>query len=212
MSLMPGTDFATLADYRRQVMDMYAWVRSSELPGQKVWDGYRQRRDTLIGQHHQSPLDVEQRSNFEGLPYFPYAPQLRFSLTPDFEVEPVRYLIELGEDGPTAIERFARVSFSVAGQAATLDLYWISGYGGGVFLPFRDATNSKNTYGGGRYLLDTIKGADLGRSGEAWILDFNYAYNPSCAYNSRWVCPLAPGENRLAVPIKAGELAYPDPR
>ena len=67
----------------------------------------------------------------------------------------------------------------------------------GVFLPFLDETNRSETYGGGRYLLDTIKGADLGREGERLVIDFNYAYNPSCAYNSRWQCPLAPQENWL---------------
>lgn len=112
----------------------------------------------------------------------------------------------------TTIERFARMSFSIASQEITLDRFWITGYGGGVFLPFRDSTNVGQTYGGGRYLLDTIKGADLGRTDQAWILDFNFAYNPSCAYNSRWVCPLAPEENRLSIPIEAGELSYPDPR
>jgi hypothetical protein len=86
-----------------------------------------------------------------------------------------------------------------------LTLYWIMGYGGGVFLPFRDATCGHSTYGGGRYLLDTIKGADLGRAGTQIILDFNYAYHPSCTYHHRWVCPLAPMENRLTVPIPVGE-------
>jgi hypothetical protein len=69
----------------------------------------------------------------------------------------------------------------------------------GVFLPSLDETNRSETYGGGRYLLDTIKGADLGREGERLVIDFNYAYNPSCAYNSRWQCPLAPQENWLPV-------------
>ena len=85
------------------------------------------------------------------------------------------------------------------------DVYWIEVYGGGVFVPFRDATSGSETYGAGRYLLDTIKGADLGGEGDRLILDFNYAYNPSCAYDPRWSCPLAPAVNWLQVPIQAGE-------
>ena len=104
-----------------------------------------------------------------------------------------------------------RVQFTVDGQPVALSLYWLNIYGGGLFLPFRDATSPKESYGGGRYLVDTIKGSDFvpvpGASGWRRImLDFNYAYNPSCAYNDRWVCPLAPAGNRLGVPIRAGEV------
>ena len=93
----------------------------------------------------------------------------------------------------------------------TLEVFWIDVYGGGVFIPFRDATSGSLTYGGGRYLLDTIKGADLGMTerGEL-VLDFNFAYHPSCHYDPRWSCPLAPRENWLTVPIEAGERAYKD--
>jgi uncharacterized protein (DUF1684 family) len=88
-----------------------------------------------------------------------------------------------------------------------LSLFWLTGYGGGLFLPFRDATNGTQTYGAGRYLLDTAKGADLG-SGSApgtIVIDFNFAYQPSCAFYPQWSCPLAPPENRLEQPIEAGE-------
>lgn len=84
------------------------------------------------------------------------------------------------------------------------------GYGGGLFPPFRDATNGKDTYGGERYILDTIKGADQGLEGGKLVLDFNYAFNLSCAYNANWHCPLAPPENCLSMPRRAGELDYPD--
>ena len=87
----------------------------------------------------------------------------------------------------------------------TLDVYWVAVYGGGVFLPFRDDTSGGEGYGGGRYLLDTVKGADLGGSGGRLVVDFNYAYNPSCAYDPQWSCPLAPPANRLTVPIRTGE-------
>ena len=101
--------------------------------------------------------------------------------------------------------RFARAQFELAGAEQALDLYWLDGYGGGVFLSFADATSGTETYGGGRYLLDTVKGADLGEHDGRLVLDFNFAYNPSCAYDPRWVCPLAPPGNRLAVPVTAGE-------
>ena len=85
------------------------------------------------------------------------------------------------------------------GHAAALAVYWLEGYGGGLWLPFADATSGASTYGGGRYLYDTIKGADLGVSERAIVLDFNYAYNPSCAYDERWSCPLSPPREPLAV-------------
>ena len=101
--------------------------------------------------------------------------------------------------------RFGAVRFELGGEPQELALYWLEGYGGGVFLPFADATGRTQTYGGGRYLLDTVKGADLGDEDGRLVLDFNFAYNPSCAYDPRWVCPLSPPENRLAVEVRAGE-------
>jgi uncharacterized protein (DUF1684 family) len=81
----------------------------------------------------------------------------------------------------------------------------VRGYGGGLWLPFSDASSGTQTYGGGRYLYDTIKGADLGIAGSDILIDFNFAYNPSCAYDVRWSCPLSPLENRLPVEVGAGE-------
>ena len=101
--------------------------------------------------------------------------------------------------------RRGRSSFELAGEPRALELYWLQGYGGGVFLPFGDATNGLETYGSGRYLLDSVKGADLGMAGERIVLDFNFAYNPSCSYDPRWACPLTPPENRLPIEITAGE-------
>ena len=88
---------------------------------------------------------------------------------------------------------------------AELTAYWLQEYGGGVFLPFRDATAGSGTYGGGRYLLDTAKGADLGSSGDRVVLDFNFAYHPSCVHDPRWSCPLAPTDNALTMTVNAGE-------
>ena len=101
----------------------------------------------------------------------------------------------------TTFRRFGRVSLPVG----TLDVYWLEAYGGGVFVPFADGTSGHETYGGGRYLLDTVKGSDLGGEDGRLVLDFNFAYNPSCAYDGRWACPLAPPANRLGARIRAGE-------
>ncbi|RME41806.1 MAG: DUF1684 domain-containing protein, partial [Caldilineae bacterium] len=125
--------------------------------------------------------------------------------------EPVILTMHLADDGPIRLQRFGRVRFPVQGEEVSLWLYWVMGYGGGIFLPFHDRTAGKTTYGGGRYLLDTIKHADLGHEAGGLVLDFNYAYNPSCAYNARWHCPLPPKENRLPVAIPAGEQKYSPP-
>jgi uncharacterized protein (DUF1684 family) len=118
--------------------------------------------------------------------------------------ERVRREIATSGEQPFVFTRFARVLFELEGEQA-LDLYWLEGYGGGVFLSFADATSGSETYGACRYLLDTVKGSDLGEADGRLVLDFNFAYNPSCAYDPRWVCPLAPPGNRLAVPVRGGE-------
>src|SRR5207302_1076236 len=101
--------------------------------------------------------------------------------------------------------RFGRACFDLDGSPQMLELFWLEGYGGGVFLPFGDTTSGHETYGGGRYLLDTVKGSDLGEDGGRLVLDFNFAYNPSCSYDPRWACPLTPASNRLATAVTAGE-------
>ena len=109
-----------------------------------------------------------------------------------------------GEEGFT---RIGWVDVPYPAGARSLGVYWMAGYAGGVFLPFRDATNGHETYGAGRYLLDTAKSADLGAGAMpgSLILDFNFAFHPSCAFDPRWACPLAPPENRLDLRIEAGE-------
>jgi len=159
----------------------------------------------LFRTHAQSPLDEAQKATFVGLPYYDYDPAYRVRVRLNTEVEQTVLDVELGDDGHFRCTRFGQVTFTLPTGTGTLSVYWINGYGGGVFLPFGDATNRQTTYGAGRYLYDTIKGADLGTAGDDITLDFNYAYHPSCAYNIRWVCPLAPVENRLPFPIPAGE-------
>jgi uncharacterized protein (DUF1684 family) len=170
------------------------------------WQRWRSVRDELFSHHSQSPILPEQRTGFAGLPYFPYDPSLRFLVELGQPQNRATITMEVGSDGEVRLHPFARTCGLVRYLGNELTLYWISGYGGGVFLPFRDATSGHETFGGGRYLLDTIKGADLGQAPDGrLILDFNFAYNPSCAYADRWSCPLAPAENRLPNPVRAGE-------
>ena len=199
-----------LAEWRRTVSEMYFDVRRASPTGRPAaLATFRARRDRLFDNHPQSPLDGEQRAGFDGLPYYAYDPAWRVVGALDTSLQPKSRAVQLDGDGEFRYTRVTQAVFRVAGVEARLNLYWIEGYGGGLFLPFGDATNGGETYGGGRYLFDTIKGADLGVCEKEIVLDFNYAYNPSCAYNSRWVCPLAPPENRLEFPVKAGELKFP---
>lgn len=200
-----------LADFRSRVAELYATVRSTARDDTEgAWRRFREARDRLFEDHPQSALTPKQRERFDGLEYFPYDRSFRVwaPLEPDSHPETLE--VTLNQDGLTRLRRVGWTSFEVQGQEVRLGVYWVEGYGGGLFLPFRDRSNGEETYAGGRYLLDTIKGADLGSEGGRLLLDFNYAYNPSCAYNPLWHCPLAPPENWLEVPIRAGEKAYPD--
>jgi len=197
-----------LAGWREQVARMYL---AEPRAGEAGVEAFRRGRDLLFREHPQSPLTAEQRAGFTGLLWFPYSGDARVQA----RLEPV----DAGEDlaidtgGEDGVVRYRRVG-RLATPFGSLTLLWTLGYGGGLFLPFRDATAPEQTYGAGRYLTDTIKctfGRGLEIDGDQVTLDFNYAYNPSCAYNSRWACPLAPFENRLEAPITAGELAFPNP-
>jgi uncharacterized protein (DUF1684 family) len=197
--------FLDLLDWKRRIFDLYREVRTA--PDARVaWNHWRTGRDDLFAHHPQSPIPEAERSVFRGLPYFEYDPAWRVAA--DVRGAPSeRYDIATSGEaaGSYAFDRFGVASFEVAGRTVELELYWLEGYGGGVFLPFRDTTSGRETYGAGRYVLDTVKGADLGEQDGRLVLDFNFAYNPSCSYDPRWVCPLAPPPNRLSVPIRAGE-------
>ena len=198
-------EYTGLWDWRRRIAELYAAARRHQDPAAAAL-AWRQGRDQLFGEHEQSPLDPDARARFAGLSYFPYDPAFRFAV----ELQRVSELsIETqtaGDDGMVVLTPFARTRGLDGALAGELTLYWIGGYGGGVFLPFRDPTSGNETFGGGRYLLDTIKSADLGGDGDGRvILDFNFAYNPSCAYSERWICPLAPPLNRLGHAVRAGE-------
>jgi uncharacterized protein len=197
-----------LLDWKRRIFGLYARIRATTDPA-VAWELWRAGRDELFATHAQTPLPNGARRSFAGLPFFDYDPQARV-LADVIESDPEHYDIATsGEEGGSyGFTRFAVARFELSGQPLELELYWLDGYGGGLFLSFRDATSGSETYGAGRYLLDTVKGADLGMEGDRLVLDFNFSYNPSCAYDPQWVCPLVPPPNRLTVPIPAGER-YP---
>jgi uncharacterized protein len=192
----------SLLTWRRRVAQIYADVRAAADPqsGHALW---RSARDELLRSHPHSPVPVGARERFVGAQVAPYDPTLRFELEVDANIGPARLEIPTGTDGVVPFERVGVVHVPDLGD---LDVWWLASYGGGVFLPVKDATAGVETYGGGRYLLDTVKGADLGGSDATLVVDFNFAYNPSCAYDPMWACPLAPPGNVLAQPIRAGEL------
>jgi uncharacterized protein len=200
-------DELALLDWKRRIFELYAGIRADPEP-ERAWRRWRETRDELFRSHPQSPLPPDARRSFAGLPCFDYEPALRVLANVE-PAEPVPREIATSGERPYAFRRFARARFGLAGEEPALDLFWLEGYGGGVFLSFADATSGRETYGACRYLLDTVKGADLGEQDGRLVLDFNFSYNPSCSYDPRWVCPLAPPENRLPVPIRAGERLRP---
>jgi uncharacterized protein (DUF1684 family) len=199
-----ASDPLELLDWRRRVFGVYAQIREAD-DTRAAWERWREARRELIVRHPQSPIrDPEERASFAGPAYFDYDPGARAVATVE-PAEPERRIIEGSADGRFEMTRFGEARFDLYGESHALGLYWIEVYGGGVFLSFRDGTSGRETYGAGRYLLDTVKGADLGTEGGRLVLDFNFAYQPSCSYDPMWVCPLAPPENRLAVEVRAGE-------
>jgi uncharacterized protein len=173
--------YADLVDYRRRVHELYARVRRAGTASPDAFTDFVATRDALFARHPQSPVPAERRAGFAGLAYHAYDGGLRFVAPLDLDVPRSTLELRLAADGVVALERFAQVVVPFPGAPARLSLYWVGGYGGGLFLPFRDATNGTTTYGGGRYLLDTIKGADLGSVGDAIVLDFNSSTTSSSA-------------------------------
>jgi len=196
-------DELDLLDWKRRIFDLYAEVRSDAEP-ERAWRRWRETRDDLFARHPSSPLPDEWRSAFRGVPYYDYDPALRV-LGEVEAAEHETHAIQTSGEEPYSFTRFAVTRFVLGGSAQALDLYRLDGYGGGIYLCFTDATSNRETYGAGRYLLDTVKGSDLGLQEGRLVLDFNFAYNPSCSYDPKWVCPLAPPRNRLEVPVRGGE-------
>ncbi len=203
--MLAVADPFTLAHWRRVVAEHYAAVRAAGADAAGAALRFRAARERLFRDHPESPIPAERRAAWPGLAWHPYDPAWRIVATVDQGIARTEFEIILAADGILRCARAGVLRFAVGGEAAVLTAYWLEGYGGGLWVPFADASNGRGTYGGGRYLYDTIKGADLGVGMEECVLDFNFAYNPSCAYDERWSCPLAPPENRLPFAVNAGE-------
>ncbi|HEX6256654.1 MAG TPA: DUF1684 domain-containing protein [Euzebyales bacterium] len=194
-----------LLDWRRRVAELYARIRANrDTDPLAAHDDWATTRDRLFSTHAETPLDDP--AHAQPLVHAAYDPSFAWSVAVDTDVERQRYPVATSGGGEMDFVRFGRITLPIG----TLDVFWLDAYGGGVFLPFRDATAGETTYGGGRYLLDTVKGADLGSTADGrLIVDFNFAYHPSCHYSPRWSCPLAPPGNGLDAPVPVGELLYP---
>jgi uncharacterized protein (DUF1684 family) len=190
-------------DWRRRVSELYRSVREADrlADGHALWI---QGRDDLLRTHPASPVPPGARATFPGADVSPYDGDFRFVVEVDRDVEPQVREVATGTDGVVPFTRIGRVTLADIGG---LDVWWLGTYGGGVFLPVKDP--GPLSYGGGRYLLDTVKGADLGGAPEALVVDLNFAYLPSCAYDEAWACPLAGPGNTVPVALPVGERYRP---
>ncbi len=201
---LPAISPVDVADWRIRTYDLYARVRTvaetDPLGAHVVW---LTERDDMFVNHPASPLLDQKREDFEGLTYFDYDPAFRFETIIE-PADPEFREVTTGTDGVVRFERIGTVNPEGVGS---LDVWRLAGYGGGLFIPIKDALAGKEdgTYGAGRYLIDTIKGAHLGYTPPTLVLDFNFAYNPSCVYDPRWLCPLAGPGNTVSTAISAGE-------
>ena len=209
MTVTKAQSYLDLVDWRRRVGDLYRTTDPDALTA------FRRGRDELFRTHPQSPVEPEERGAFKGLLYFDHDAAYRV----DAQLEPgdgSELVIDTGgEDGAVRYRRIGRLLFTLHEQRCRLTVLSLAQYAGGLFVPFRDKTSGRETYGGGRYLFDTAKNTDglvleITPGSSEVAIDFNYAYNASCAYSPRWACPLAPPENHLAVEVRAGEKTYKD--
>ena len=214
-AMQPGDgsleDRLTLADWRRRVAALYIDVRAMAMVDPAVaLAHWRSTREQLYREHPQSPVPVDERAGFRAR-HFDHDPALRFTVTvePAPPPAPGALALELPNSGSDSLSfrRVGTVRLPFPDGEQPLSVFWLAGYAGGLFIPFRDATSGRETYAAGRYLVDAAKSADLGGdpARHTLILDFNFAYQPSCAFDPKWACPLAPPENHLDIPIRAGE-------
>jgi hypothetical protein len=192
-----------LVDWRRRVAALYEALRAEADPAvaHALW---RRGRDALMREHPESPLPPGDALRRTGVPYWPYDPELRFALAIEPVAQPATLSLQTGGTDTTALRRIGHVVLPTP-LDGTLDVWWMAQYAGGMFLPLRDGTAGDTSYGAGRYLLDTAKGADLGDRDGRLIVDFNFLYHPSCRYDDAWQCPLAPPGNTIAAAVQAGE-------
>lgn len=200
-----GAPSLDVVDWRRRTSELYARVRSATEPAEAhaLWIN---GRDVLLREHPASPVPRALRGEYSGATVAPYDPAYRFVVPLVADATSQRRDVVTGTDGVVAFDLAGRVELPGLGS---LDVWWLSGYGGGLFLPMKDATSGSKSYGGGRYVLDTVKGADLGGDADGLVIDLNFAYQPSCAYDEAWACPLPGPGNILAAPVPVGEFVAP---
>ena len=160
---------------------------------------FREGKDEFFLDDHHSPLDDGQKADFSGLSYFPENPDLRIQVEIERFPDGDQIQIQTNTGDVQTYDRFGLFNFKVDGGAAELTVFQNEH---GFFMPFADSLAGQETYGAGRYLEPELL------SDGQLLIDFNLAYNPYCAYNEKWSCPITPAENRLKVPIKAGEKVF----
>lgn len=202
-----ATDALDLLDWKRRIFALYESARSNSDP-RSAWRHWQETRDRLFREHAQSPLPFDRRAAFPGCNYFDYDPSARVLARVETS-EPERCDVASSTGAAFPFSKIGTAHFVYAGDEHSLPFLWNEGYGGGVFVSFQDETSGRETYPAARYLLDTVKGADLGTNGARLVFDFNFAYNPSCAYDALWSCPLALAGRRLPVAVRAGEQIPP---
>lgn len=198
--------YVDLVGWRRTVAELYADVRA-QADAAHAHQQWRAGRDELYRHHPSSPLAADDPLRESGIPYWPYDPAMRFTAelsSPGTK----RTMTVPSSDGDIKMVLTGHVHLG-GSIDANVDVWWLDHYAGGLFIPLRDGTAGSGSYGGGRYLLDTAKGADLGSAGTEIVLDLNFLYHPSCRYSPEWSCPLAPQGNRVTVPVRAGERMTP---
>ncbi len=162
-------------------------------------EAFRAEKDEFFAEHPQSPLDREQKKSFRGLKYFPENPGLRLEVMVEEFPEKAEFEMQTSTGSVQAYTKFGKFKFAVDGQEVELTIYQSEQ---GFFLPFVDSLAGRETYPAGRYLEPESL------PGNRFLVDFNLAYNPYCAYNEMWSCPITPAENRLKAAIRAGEKIF----
>ncbi|MBI5950965.1 MAG: DUF1684 domain-containing protein [Chloroflexi bacterium] len=162
-------------------------------------EAFRTEKDEFFASHPQSPLTPEQRKNFRGLNYFPENESLNLEVKVDEFPVQEEFEMQTSTGSVQTYRRYGKFKFTVDGVETELTIYQSEH---GFFLPFVDSLAGSETYPAGRYLEPEPM------PGSRFLVDFNQAYNPYCAYNEMWSCPITPAENRLKVAIRAGEKLF----
>jgi hypothetical protein len=180
-------------------MDVNAWKQEIEAG--------RREKDVFFASHPQSPLSIQDLPAFRGLDYWPPDPDYRFEieLHEHDEQQTLKVMDTAGQE--RGLVRWGEFRFRLAGEECVVQAYKSDPHEDSLFIPFRDATSGAESYGAGRY-LDLNPQSHLTVQG-TWVLDFNGAYNPWCAYSEDFACPFVPPENWLTVDVRAGEKKYP---